>query len=110
SGKFLKAIPRNVIAGGVSGAHQSGIGGSIVIKSANNIFLDDANTMTLPNYTTVDSRLKYQFGLVSATLDVFNIFNRSYSTTGYPDASGTGNTYFYPAAGRHALASLNLQL
>ena len=109
SGKFLKAIPRDVIYGGVNATHKSGVGGSIVIKSANRIFLDDANTMTLPNHTTADARLKYQIGQVSATFDVFNIFNQSYSTTGYPDASGSGQFYFYPAAGRHALLSLNLQ-
>ena len=109
AGKFLKAIPRDVIVSGVNAAHQSGIGGSIVIKSANRIFLDDANTMTLPNYTIVNSRLKYQLGLVSATFDVFNIFNQSYSTTGYPDTSGSRQLYFYPAAGRHMLLSLNLQ-
>ena len=108
-GKFLKAIPRDVIFGGISTAHKSGVGGSITIKSTNRIFLDDANTMRLPNYTIVNSRLKYKFGLVSATFDVINIFNQSYSTTGYPDASGSGQFYFYPAAGRHMLLSLNLQ-
>lgn len=109
AGKFLKAIPRDVIYGGINAAHKSGVGGSITIKSTNRIFLDDANTMRLPNYTIVNSRLKYQFGLVSATFDVFNIFNQSYSTTGYADASGSGQFYFYPAAGRHMLLSLNLQ-
>ena len=109
AGKFLKAIPRDVIFGGISTAHKSGVGGSITIKSTNRIFLDDANTMRLPNYTVVNSRLKYQFGLISATFDVFNIFNQSYSTTGYPDASGSGQFYFYPAARRHMLLSLNLQ-
>ena len=108
-GKFLKAIPRDVIYGGISATHKSGVGGSIAIKSANRIFLDDANTTTLPNYTTVKSRLKYQFGQVSATFDVFNIFNQSYSTTGYPDASGSGQFYFYPAAGRHVRFSLHFQ-
>lgn len=108
-GKFLKAIPRDVIYGGISATHKSGVGGSIAIKSANRIFLDDANTTTLPNYTTVNSRLKYQFGQVSATFDVFNIFNQSYSTTGYPDASGSGQFYFYPAAGRHVRFSLHFQ-
>ena len=109
AGKFLKAIPRDVIYGGVSAAHKSGVGGSIVIKSSNRIFIDDANTMALPNFNTVDARLKYQVGLVSATFDVFNIFDQSYSTTGYPDASGSGQVYFYPAAGRQVRLSLNLQ-
>ena len=109
-GKFLKAIPRDVIYGGVNAAHKSGLGGSIVVKSANRIFLDDANAITLPNYSTVDVRLKYQVGLVAATLDVFNIFDRSYSTTGYPDASGSGYSYFYPAAGRHARFGFQLTL
>ena len=62
AGKFLKAIPRDVIYGGVNAAHKSGLGGSIVVKSANRIFLDDANAITLPNYSTVDVRLKYRSG------------------------------------------------
>ena len=105
-GKFLKAIPRDVIYGGLNTVHKSGVGGGIIIKSANRIFLDDANTITLPNYTTVDVRLKYKRGLISATLDLFNIFDLSYSTTGYPDASGSGHTYFYPAAGREVRLGL----
>ena len=108
-GKFLKAIPRDIIVGGVSAAHQSGIGGSIIVKSANRIFLDDANTITLPYYTTVDARLGYQLGLISATFDVFNLFDKAYSTTGFPDASGSGQVYFYPAAERHVRFSLNIQ-
>ncbi len=107
-GKFLKAIPRDVIYGGVNAVHKSGLGGSIVVKSANRIFLDDANAITLPNYSTVDVRLKYRVGIVAATLDVFNIFDRSYSTTGHPDASGSGHSYFYPAAGQHAHFGLQL--
>ena len=110
AGKFLKAIPRDVIYGGVNAAHKSGLGGSIVLKSANRIFLDDANAITLPNYSTVDVRLKYRVGLVAATLDVFNIFDRFYSTTGCPDASGSGYSYFYPAAGRHARFGFQLTL
>ena len=109
AGKFLKAIPRDVIYGGVNAAHKSGLGGSIAIKSSNRIFLDDANAITLPNYSTVDVRLKYKVGIVAATFDVFNIFGQSYSSTGYPDASGSGHTYFYPAAGRHARFGFQLQ-
>ena len=110
AGKFLKAIPRDAIYGGVNAAHKSGLGGSIVLKSANRIFLDDANSISLPDYSTVDCRLKYRVGPVAATLDVFNIFDRSYSTTGYPDASGSGLTYLYPAAGRHARFCFNFDI
>ena len=108
-GKFLKAIPRDVIVGGINASHKSGVGGSIIVKSVNRIFLDDANTIPLDNYTTVDARLGYQYGLVSATVDVFNILNKSYSTTGHPDAAGSGLVYYYPAAGRHVRFSLNVQ-
>ena len=107
-GKFLKAIPRDVIVGGVNASHASGVGGSIIVKSVNRIFLDDANTIPLDNYTTVDARLGYQYGLVSATVDVFNILNKSYSTTGHPDAAGSGLVYYYPAAGRHVRFSLTV--
>lgn len=65
-----------------------------------NIFLDDANTIELPAYTRMDARLAYELRGVRLFLDVRNLFAAHYSTTGFPDPSGSGAIYYYPAAGR----------
>ncbi len=109
-GKQLKAIPRDIITGGISTTRASGLNGSLILKSANRIFLDDANTITLPNYTTLDAKISYQYGVISAAVEALNLLNRSYSTTGYPDTSGSGLVYYYPAAGRSVRFSLNIQM
>ena len=109
-GNQLKAIPRNTIVGGVSAAHPYGIGGSLIVKSVNGIHLDDANTIKLPNHTTVDAKISYQYRLISAAVELINLFDKSYSTTGFPDNTGSGLVYFYPAAGRYLRFSLNVQM
>ena len=109
SGKFLKAIPRDVIVTGATAAHPSGIDAGVMVKSTNRMFVDDANKTVLPNYTTVDARIRYQLGSIAATCDIFNIFGKAYSTTASLDASGSGQVYFYPAAGRHVRFNVNLQ-
>ena len=110
-GKHLKAIPRHTISGGLSAVHPFGIGGSLVVKSVNGIYLDDANTITLPDYTTVDAKISYQYELISASVEVLNLFDRSYSTTGFPDPTGRSSlVYFYPAAERYIRVSLNVQM
>lgn len=106
AGKNLKAIPRHVLSGGVSAAHGSGLAGSLLATSAQGIWLDDANTLELPGYTRVDARLSYpilsagRMGPLRLSLNVINLFDRAYSTTGFPDPAGTGVVYYYPAAGR----------
>ncbi|MCZ6678697.1 MAG: TonB-dependent receptor [Candidatus Poribacteria bacterium] len=109
-GKRLKAIPRDTIAGGIRASHRSGVSGSLILKSVSGIFLDDANTITLPDYTTVDAKLSYQYGLISAAVEGLNLLDESYSTTGFPDATGSGLVYFYPAAERHLRVSLSIQM
>ncbi len=99
-GNFLKAIPRDVIAGGLSYRHTSGLGGGLTLRSARRIFLDDANTLRLPAYTTLDARLSYRTGRFTLAAEVFNLTDTDYSTTGFPDPAGSEVVFFYPAAER----------
>lgn len=99
-GNYLKAIPRHTFGAGVRAAHESGLTGSLATQSAWGVYLDDANTIELPGYTRVDTRLSYPVGPAWLSVEVFNLFDREYSTTGYPDPAGTGAVYYYPAAGR----------
>ena len=99
-GNALKAIPRHSLGTGLRMAGSTGLVGSVAVQSAWGIYLDDANTIELPGYTRVDARLSYPFARVRLNLEMFNLLDHEYSTTGYPDPAGTGTVYYYPAAGR----------
>ena len=109
-GNQLERIPRNSIIGGVSAVHSYGVGGSLIVKSVNGIYLDDANTINLPGYTTIDAKISYRFGWITAAVELMNLLDKSYSTTGFPDNTGSGLVYFYPAAGRYLRFNLNLEI
>lgn len=100
AGNFVKAIPRDFVSAGLSAAHRSGVDGSVIVRSAQRMFLDDANTLRLPGYTTADARLGYRLAAVTLALEAFNLFDAAYSTTGFPDPAGQGVLFLYPAAGR----------
>lgn len=99
-GNALKAIPRHSFGTGLRMGTLEGLAGSLAMQSAWGIYLNDANTIELPGYTRVDARLSYPFAGVRLNLEMFNLLDHEYSTTGYPDPAGTGTVYYYPAAGR----------
>jgi iron complex outermembrane receptor protein len=99
-GNALKAIPRHSLGTGLRMGSRSGLAGSVAAKSAWGIYLDDANTVRLPGYTRLDARLSYPIAGVRLDVEVFNLLDREYSTTGYPDPAGSDLVYYYPAAGR----------
>jgi outer membrane receptor protein involved in Fe transport len=99
-GRQLKAIPRHFTTAGLSGSPAAGLEAALLLSHARGIFLDDANTIPLPAYTRVDVRVGREVGGVEVTLDVRNILDASYSTTGFPDPSGSPELYYRPAAGR----------
>ena len=110
-GNYVKAIPRDFISAGFSTAHPSGLSLSATANAARRIFLDDANTITLPNYTTVDARLAYALRQVTLTLETSNLLDETYSTTGFPDPDPSGSEiFFYPAAGRTLRLGLSVTL
>jgi len=101
AGKYLKAIPRHFVTAGVSaGSSGAGPAASVVVSSAQRIYLDDANTQRLPSWTRWDVRLAYAVRGVRLTADVFNLWGTRYSTTGFPDAADPRVVYYYPAADR----------
>lgn len=99
-GKYLKAIPRHFVTAGVSAATASGVAGSLVATSARRMYLDDANTRTLPDWTRWDARLSYIWRGVRLSVDAFNLLDARFSTTGFPDPAGSDLVYYHPAAGR----------
>jgi iron complex outermembrane receptor protein len=99
-GKHLKAIPRHFLSGGVSTTREAGLGASLLASSARGMYLDDANTREIPDWTRWDARVSYGVRRLRLWVDVFNLFDSRYSTTGFLDPSGTEVEYFHPAAGR----------
>jgi outer membrane receptor protein involved in Fe transport len=104
SGKYLKAIPRHFLVAGVSAG--SAVSGSVSATHSRGVFLDDGNTITLPNWTRVDARVAYRRRQLQLSVDALNLFDREYNTTGFPDAGGAG-VYYYPAAGRTVQVGLS---
>lgn len=106
AGNYLKAIPRHTVSGGANVTLFSRLAASVTVTAIGGAYLDDANTIELPAFTRVDARTSYPFGAVTLVVEVRNLLDAKYNTTGYLDPSGTGQAYFYPAAGRMLSAGL----
>jgi len=100
AGNRLKAIPRHTVSGGVALRPLRMLETSIAVSSVRGVFLDDANTVELPDFTRLDARLAYGVRGASVFIDIRNVLNARYSTTGFLDPAGSGEPYFHPAAGR----------
>jgi outer membrane cobalamin receptor len=99
TGKRLKAIPRHTLTGGatsVSGAWRT----TILTTHARGVYLDDANTVTLPDFTRIDLRFEYLSENSTIFVDIRNARGARYASTGFLDPSGSGAVYVYPAARR----------
>ncbi|HEX7119578.1 MAG TPA: TonB-dependent receptor [Longimicrobiales bacterium] len=100
-GKQLKGIPRHVLSGGLTVTPVERLEAGLVVSHTRGAYLDDANTTEIPAFTRVDARASYPlFRGIRLYVDVRNLFDSEYSTTGFPDPSGSGAAYYYPAAGR----------
>jgi outer membrane receptor protein involved in Fe transport len=100
AGRYVKAVPRHVLSGDLQARHRLGLAGSIGVVRADGMYLDDANTVELPGFTRVDARVTLPVRRMQLAVQVFNVLDSEYSTTGYPDPAGSGAIYYYPAAGR----------
>jgi outer membrane receptor protein involved in Fe transport len=101
AGNRLKAIPLHTLTGaGSLDLLRRRVALSALATRLHGMYLDDANTIPLPNYTRVDVRLAVRVLGLSLFGEVRNLFDASYASTGYLDPSGSGEAYLYPAAGR----------
>jgi len=106
AGKQLKAIPRDSWTLGLTRTPARGLGAALTATTVRHTFLDDANTRPLAPYTRIDARASYPVAGVRLTVDVRNLLDRAYSTTGYPDPAGSGTLLLYPASGRVVMIGL----
>jgi outer membrane cobalamin receptor len=110
SGKYVKAIPRNVVRGGIEGSVGGGFGGSVAVSHTGSVYLDDANTIPLSDFTSADAQVWFERAQVRFAVQVINLLDSEHSSTGYPDPAGSQVLYLYPVAGRHFRAGLTIQL
>ena len=96
-GKFLQGIPRNSYATGISYNPDKGLGGTMTLNGASGIYLDDENTTKLKSYSVLSARINYKIGFATFYMDIDNIFDKKYNSTGY---MLSGVEYLYPAIGR----------
>jgi vitamin B12 transporter len=105
-GKYLKAIPRHSVSAGVTAAPGAGLETSISVTNSRGAFIDDANTIEMPQWTRVDARVAGTRRGVTVFVGVRNLLDAKYNTTGFQDPAGSGQAYFYPAAGRSVALGL----
>lgn len=114
-GKYLKAVPRHMINGGINTNLYAGLAAGFTIRSHYNIFLDDQNKVKLPDYTVADLKISYFLQIYDISSHVFfeilNLFDKKYSTSGFLDPAGTpGLIYYYPSAERNFRFGLMMEL
>ncbi len=99
-GRQLKAIPRDILTTGLQASPAPGTSISLASSSAWDIHLDDANALRLPGWTRWDARVGLELAGMTLWAQAINLFDATYSTTGYPDSADPNTVYFFPAAGR----------
>lgn len=106
-GNFINAVPRFYYHGGLSYLPDRGFGAGITMNRVKDIYLDDDNTVELEPYTSFNARINYNFNHLSIYLDIQNIFDNQYNTTGY---TLYGETFLYPAAGRFFRSGISVRI
>lgn len=99
-GNFLKAIPRHTLSGGVSSMLLRNLESGIYLTSHSSAWLDDENTERLPAFTRIDTRTSLSVRNFKFSLQLLNLFNRAYSTTGLLDPNNRKTALLFPAAKR----------
>ena len=97
-GRYLKGIPRNVFVLGATYDFPFGAKASLVWNAMNDTYLDDENTTMLPHFSTLGLKVSYKFSHATFSLNIENLLDQDYSSTGY---ILNGTTYLFPAAGRN---------
>ncbi len=103
-GNYLQGIPKTSYVIGASYSPEKGFGGTLALNGAGSIYLDDKNDQTLDSRSILSARIDYKLSFVTIYIDVENIFNTSYSSTGY---FLNNQKYLYPAVGTMFRGGLN---
>ncbi len=107
AGNYLKGIPRTVLSAGLSYSEGGGFRSTLAWNLLKGMFLDDENTAELPETGTGSLKLSWELSPIVLSVDVENIFDRRFYSSGYILYH---TTYVYPAAGRVIHGGINVEL
>lgn len=100
AGNQLKAIPGQLISTGVTISPPRLGTLTLSLTRMADMFIDDANTRRIPAWTRIDAQASRAIGAYDVVLGARNLFDARINSTGFLDPSGSGEAYWYPAAGR----------
>jgi len=108
SNKTVPLVPKHII--GTIIGHNMGHYGRIdtAIRFVDDKFIDDANTLILNKYTTVDIKYSYYYQKVDMSLSVTNLFDKTYAEYGKMNGGAYVNfvPVAYPAKGRSFIGTV----
>jgi iron complex outermembrane receptor protein len=99
-GKQLKAVPGQVLTAGATVAPPRVGIVSLSVARMSDMFIDDANTERIPAWTRVDAQFSRAVGAFDLIVGARNLLDADINSTAFLDPSGSGEAYYYPAAGR----------
>jgi outer membrane receptor protein involved in Fe transport len=99
-GKQLKAIPGQLLATGVTVSPPQLGTVSLSLTRTADMFIDDPNSRRIPSWTRADAQYSRPIGAFAIVVGARNLLDVRINGTGFLDPSGSGEAYFYPAAGR----------
>lgn len=99
-GKQLKAVPGQVLTAGATLSPPRVGTASFSVTRMADMFIDDANTERIPAWTRVDVQLSRTLGAFEVVVGARNLLDADINSTAFLDPSGSGQAYYYPAAGR----------
>lgn len=103
--KLVKGVPGNVLAAGINFSGIFGFYFGLIVTSYSNTYLDDENTQKLNGFSTAGFRAGYKLGIVNLQLDIRNLLDKKYSSTGY---LLNGQKFLFPSAGRTILGGISI--
>lgn len=105
--RFLKGQPNTSYLMGIAFSQEKGFGATLMMNGAGGIWLDDENTAKLKPFTIFSTRLNYKLNFSTFYIDIDNIFDTYYSSSGYKQ---NGEKFLFPAVGRFIRAGVFLTL
>jgi iron complex outermembrane receptor protein len=111
SGKVIPGVPENLLSADFTYTHPNGLYGQFTTLYVDEIYADNANTVTNDAYAVSDLRLGYTKFIgpweLSPFIGVNNMFDKQYN--GNVRINAFGERYFEPAPDRDVYAGLTLR-
>ncbi|MDI9863754.1 TonB-dependent receptor [Flectobacillus sp. DC10W] len=110
AGNRLPGIPKNQVYAELRYFPKSGLFAVAQFRSVSSMYANDANTVSVDGYQTLNLRTGWQKHLKGMTIEPFvgvnNLFDASYFAN--IQINATANRYYEPAAGRTIYAGIKL--